>query len=415
MHELPEGWQRQKLGEIAEIVGGSTPSKKVPEYWENGEVPWATPTDITKLPVGQRSIAATENRVTYAGLNETSLRLLPPGAVLMTSRATIGYTAINEVPITTNQGFANFLPYPETWASYLAYWLENSRETLRSISGGSTFLEVSKKSLKALPIALPPLPEQKKIAEVLGSVDEAIAATKAVIDQTKQVKKGLLQNLLTKGIGHTKFKQTELGEIPESWEICTVREVLEVQLGKMLSQKAKAGANPKPYLRNANVQWDRIETDDVYEMDFVGHEIEKFRLKNGDLIVCEGGEVGRCAIWNSEDEMYYQKALHRLRPRNGNVSSEFVKHVLTKIFRYGHDAKGIVGHNSIAHLTKKNLEAMKILVPPHDEQLAINHDLATVEDEQIKSETIAAHLEILKSGLMSELLTGRKRVEVPDA
>lgn len=163
----------------------------------------------------------------------------------------------------------------------------------------------------------------------------------------------MLQNLLTKGIGHTKFKQTELGEIPESWEICTVREVLEVQLGKMLSQKAKAGANPKPYLRNANVQWDRIETDDVYEMDFVGHEIEKFRLKNGDLIVCEGGEVGRCAIWNSEDEMYYQKALHRLRPRNGNVSSEFVKHVLTKIFRYGHDAKGIVGHNSIAHLTKK--------------------------------------------------------------
>ena len=146
------------------------------------------------------------------------MRLLNPGSVLMTSRATIGEVVINMVPMATNQGFCNFIPNSSIHAEYLSTWLKFSKNRLEMVAAGSTFLEISKKTLKNIEIDLPPLPEQKKIAAVLSSVDDAIQATQAVIDQTRRVKQGLLQQLLTCGIGHTRFKQTEIGEIPEGWE-----------------------------------------------------------------------------------------------------------------------------------------------------------------------------------------------------
>jgi type I restriction enzyme, S subunit len=91
---------------------------------------------------------------------------------------------------------------------------------------------------------------------------------------------------------------TEIGRLPASWHIKRLAEVFETQLGKMLSQKAHVGNSPKPYLRNKNVQWGRIEVSDLLYMDFDDRESEKFRLRAGDLLICEGGEPGRAAIWN---------------------------------------------------------------------------------------------------------------------
>jgi type I restriction enzyme, S subunit len=113
------------------------------------------------------------------------------------------------------------------------------------------------------------------------------------------------------------YKQTEVGVIPEDWDVSTVGLEFEIQLGKMLDAEKNVGV-PKPYLGNKAVQWDRIDISDLPMVPMTRADIEKFRLRKGDLLVCEGGEVGRAALWNAPiDECYYQKALHRLRPLRG--------------------------------------------------------------------------------------------------
>ncbi|SFI89986.1 restriction endonuclease subunit S [Aerobium aerolatum] len=198
----PEGWRLARLGDLTEIVGGTTPSKANPEYWEGGCWFWATPSDITALPMGQTRLASTKSSVSDQALKETSLKMLPAGSVLMTSRATIGFAAINTVPMATNQGFANFLPSKSFDPTFLLQWIAFSRPILENAAGGSTFPEISKATLKSIPISIPPLAEQRRIAKILSSVDEAIAATRAVIEQTRKVKQGALERLLVNDRGN---------------------------------------------------------------------------------------------------------------------------------------------------------------------------------------------------------------------
>lgn len=296
---------------------------------------------------------------------------------------------------------------------YLSHFLRSpiflNAPTIKPASSTNSHQRIDRKGFEQFIVTLPPPAEQKRIAEVLTSVDDAIHAMRAAIEQTRTVKKGLLQTLLTQGLGHTKFKPSPLGTIPISWELVTLGEHCEVQLGKMLSKAAKLGTNPKPYLRNASVQWDRFDLSDIYNMDFNAKEISKFALKKGDLIVCEGGEVGRCAIWNSDTEMYYQKALHRLRPKTGRLSNAFLSAVFTNVFRYGKSAAGIIGTTSIAHLTKEKLSALTVPCPPLNEQFKITEALDIASKSLKSSEQKLTQLKTLKSGLMSDLLTGRVR------
>lgn len=145
-------------------------------------------------------------------------------------------------------------------------------------------------------------------------------------------------------------------------------DIMEIQLGKMLSPAARLGSSPRPYLRNANVQWNRFDLTDVAEMDFSPDEREKFLLRAGDLLVCEGGEPGRAAVWNGQiAECYYQKALHRLRPRSNDVDPNFV------MYRLWHAANqreftARHGKTTIAHLPADRLGSLRTILPSLEEQ-----------------------------------------------
>lgn len=136
--------------------------------------------------------------------------------------------------------------------------------------------------------------------------------------------------------------------------------VADVQLGKMLSPKAKTGKSYYPYLRNTNVQWGRIDVSDLARMDFTEDERQKFSLRPGDLLVCEGGEPGRCAVWQSElADCYYQKAIHRIRPHEGKADSEF----LSLWIRYQAITGAFEDQNAkttIAHLPQVRLEQLPV-------------------------------------------------------
>ncbi|TPL86791.1 restriction endonuclease subunit S [Mesorhizobium sp. B2-3-14] len=161
-------WHQTTLGEIAEIVSGSTPKSDVARYWD-GKVAWATPTDLSRLQ--GKHITTTDRTISEAGLNECSARLLPPGSVLFSSRAPIGLVAINTSPMATNQGFKSFIPKPEVNADYLYWWLRANRKQLDDLGNGATFKEISKAVVSRVSFPLPPLNEQLRIATILDMAD----------------------------------------------------------------------------------------------------------------------------------------------------------------------------------------------------------------------------------------------------
>ena len=158
--KIPEGWEVKAVGAIASIVGGTTPSTKQAQYWEGGTHCWATPKDLASLSVPV--LLKTERRITDAGLSKIGSGLLPPGTVLLSSRAPIGYLAVAETPVAINQGFIGILPRDEMSNLFMLYWSEASHDEIINYANGSTFLEISKSNFRQLPVVVPDEAAMKK-------------------------------------------------------------------------------------------------------------------------------------------------------------------------------------------------------------------------------------------------------------
>ncbi|MHB8782939.1 MAG: restriction endonuclease subunit S [Desulfobacteria bacterium] len=154
MGEIPKGWEIQSIGDLADVVGGTTPSTKESAYWEGGTYAWATPKDLSGLSVPV--LLNTERRITDAGLLQIGSGLLPMGTVLLSSRAPIGYLAVAEIPVAINQGFIAMTPKTGTSNIFLLLWASVAHEEIVSRANGSTFLEISKVNFRPIPIVTPP-------------------------------------------------------------------------------------------------------------------------------------------------------------------------------------------------------------------------------------------------------------------
>lgn len=192
--EIPVDWGIAKISDICDVIGGSTPSTHNKKYW-NGDIKWAVPTDITKLK--GNVISETGKKITHQGLLSCGTKLLPIGSILLTSRATIGKCAVNTIPMATNQGFKNLICKNNVYNWFIFYSIRYICKDIERLGSGSTFKEVSKRSIKEIKIQLPPIPEQKKIASILSSVDNEIGNEIENKEKLIQIKKGLMQVLLT--------------------------------------------------------------------------------------------------------------------------------------------------------------------------------------------------------------------------
>ncbi len=189
-------WQSAKLEKLADIRSGGTPSTQNREFWD-GDVLWCTPTDITALN-GSKYLADTQRKITPLGLKACSADLIPPNSIVMTSRATIGECAINVVPVSTNQGFKNFVPFDHVDVNFLFYLLTTQKAGFISLCGGSTFLEIGKAQLRPYEVLVPPTKaEQTAIATLLSDMDTEITALEARLTQARHLKQGMAQALLT--------------------------------------------------------------------------------------------------------------------------------------------------------------------------------------------------------------------------
>ena len=189
-------WVSKTLEELADIRSGGTPSTLNPAFW-GGDVLWCTPTDITAL-CGSKYLSDTSKTITASGLKSSSAEIIPAGSIVMTARATIGECAINTVPLSTNQGFKNFVPVEGVDAEFLYYLLTTQKQGFVGLCGGSTFLEIGKTQLRSYLVKLPPTKdEQTAIATILSDMDADITALEAKLTKARAIKQGMMQELLT--------------------------------------------------------------------------------------------------------------------------------------------------------------------------------------------------------------------------
>lgn len=184
-------WEQRKLGEVAEIVGGGTPSTAVNDYWD-GDISWYSPIEIGK----QIFVKESQKKITELGLKKSSAKILPAGTVLFTSRAGIGNTAILEKSGCTNQGFQSIVPKENKLDTYFIFSRTYELKRYGEINGaGSTFVEISGKQMSKMSLLIPSMHEQQKIGEYFRIVDDLIAANQDKLDQLKEMKKWLMQNM----------------------------------------------------------------------------------------------------------------------------------------------------------------------------------------------------------------------------
>ena len=262
-------------------------------------------------------------------------------------------------------------------------------------------------------IGVPPLSEQDTIATILSSVDDAIEKTQAVIDQVQVVKQGLMQELLTRGLPgrHTRFKQTEMGKIPEDWPLVRIEQVGVVEAGRQRSPKAQG--KPRPYLRVANVYDGYIDTTSFLFMPFSESEFARLKLVPGDLLLNEGQSrelVGRCAQYFGEPrDCCFQNTLIRFQAGD-HIRTRFAFWVFRHYFYSGVFSAISRQTTSIAHLGVSRFANLKLALPDLEEQSAIVERLEALNVREEVERCWLAQLCVVKSALMSVLLTGELRV-----
>ncbi|MDP2314017.1 MAG: restriction endonuclease subunit S [Pseudomonadota bacterium] len=275
-------------------------------------------------------------------------------------------------------------------------------------------LNVSADDFMSIRFPVPPLPEQKKIAAILSSVDESIQATRAVIDQTRRVKEGLLQDLLTRGIGHTRFKQTEIGEIPAAWEVVTVGSVTrDSAFGPRFSSDEYDPAGNYATMRTTDIDRDwAINYDTMPRASLPSDEFDKHVLQDQDLLVTRSGTCGVTVVYEHTKAalpVIPGAFLIRFRLDRRQVLPQFL--LATFQGRGVQEALSLLTAGGVQkNLSGTNIRTVLVPRPPLTEQaMIVRHlsEIASIREQQVAA---LATLRDTKAGLLADLLTGRVRV-----
>ena len=281
---------------------------------------------------------------------------------------------------------------------------------------------------KSIPLPLPDRSCQDRIANFLdqktAEIDEAIAKKQRLIELLKEQKAILINQAVTKGLNpDVPMRESGvewIGEVPGHWEMPPLYARFRIELGKMLDAKRITGKHLVRYLRNTDVQWGKIDTEDLPEMDIHPFELSRYAVRNGDLLVCEGGEIGRCAIWESDvpgQIVGFQKALHRVRaflPINENI--RYLYYVMMAAGHLG-AFQLTAKTNTISPLTGEMFRVYRFPQPPKCEQDSIVEILNSVcgESDNIiqKEKDSITLLNQLKSIVIASAVTGKSKIPEP--
>ncbi len=382
---IPEDWEVKKLGEVAEVVGGGTPRTNHKEYWD-GDINWFTPTEIGEKKYSYES----KRKITKDGLLKSSARILPIGAILLTSRATIGEASILKKESTTNQGFQSLIP-KNVCNEFLYYLVLILKPEIIKLSKGSTFLEVSPSNLKKILIPLPPtLAEQTAIATVLSDTDALIEKLEQLIAKKRNIKTGAMQELL---------------KPKEGWEVKTLGEIATFKNGN--SYESNIVDNGEYNLITLN----SIDINGKLKGEHL--KINKFdnSLAKGDLImilsdVAHGNFLGLTAIIPENNKYVLNQRVGAIR--NINYVTPYFLNIFININQKYFKLNG--QGSSQLNLGKESILNFQVFYPGWDEQNKICSILSDMDAEIEALEKQLKKYKMLKQGMMQVLLTGKVRL-----
>ena len=398
--EIPQGWEWERIGNLFETTSGSTPLSRNPDYYQNGSINWVRTTDLNNGVLCKTEIQITEKAC--SDYNLTILPQNSVCIAMYGGAGTIGKHSILQFDTTINQSVCAIKPNGYCNMDYLHTFIEYQRPYWMDFAAGSRKdPNINQLIIKHCLLPIPPQKEQTRIVEKLSLLHPYITQygecqikldyiNKEILDKFKKsilqeaiqgklvpqlTEEGTAQDLLEqikiekqKLVKEGKLKKSALNdsvifrdddnkycekigksvqcideeipfEIPESWVWCKFQDIANSELGKTMNKASDKGSEV-PYLCSINVYWDKVDLSNVKVAPFSIAEKEKYLLQKGDLLICEGGEVGRCAIWSNDKTMYYQNALHRVR-FYGNISSKFIQNVIRS-----YKTMGIIDKNS---------------------------------------------------------------------
>jgi type I restriction enzyme S subunit len=418
---IPENWQIKYISDLFNVKNGTTPSTKEIKYWSDEQINWVTPADLNKLN-GKKFISRSSRMISENALNDCNLTLMPVDSLIMSTRAPVGYISLVQNETTFNQGCKGLIPKNNNISSYFyLYYLLKSKEKLQSISGGSTFQELATPSLNKFHVPLPPLLEQQKIASILTKVDEQISFTESIIEKTDELKKGMMQQLLTKGIGHTKFKKTEIGEIPEEWDVVRLENVIKsLDAGVSVNSESRPAEEGECGILKTSCAYDGYFNPDENKAIVSVKELSRAMTtpKKDSIIISRMNTpnlVGQCGYVDKDypslflPDRLWQTSFYS----DVTTSVKFVSYLLnsTRMRKIiSNSATGTSG--TMKNISKKFILSIHIVYPSLPEQQKIASILSKVDNQITHNKNYLSNLQELKKGLMQDLLTGKVRVKV---
>jgi type I restriction enzyme S subunit len=407
---VPNGWEKSTVGSIAKVTSGGTPSRKNDSYW-NGDIPWVTTSEV-KFGV----IADTEQKITKQGLDNSSAKLFPKDTILMAMYGqgkTRGQVAKLGIEASTNQACAALLLNKEHDVEYYYQYLISQYDNIRELANSGGQQNLSAGIIKDISVPVPPLPEQRKIAQILSTWDRGIATTEKLIGASKQQKKALMQQLLT---GKKRLVDPETGKAFEGeWK--------EVELSHFFDRVTEKNKGQSTNVVTISAQHGLIRQEEFFKKSVASETLDNyFILRKGQFAYnksySNGYPMGAIKRLNRYEDAVVTSLYICFELKNEQLASScfmeqyfesgLLNRGLTKVAAEGGRAHGLL------NVKPSDFMALAITAPQLNEQQKIASVLTAADKEIELLEAKLVHFKQEKKALMQQLLTGKRRVKVDE-
>ena len=416
-----EGWKIKRIEELSKTTSGGTPSRKNKEYY-CGDILWVKSGELE-----DNYIIDTDEKITQDAVNNSSAKLFPKGTILMAMYgATVGKTAILKKEATTNQAICGIIPNNNNFNSeFLRYQLIFKREDFLKQRYGGAQPNISQTIIKNFEVAIPPLPEQHKIAHALSTIQKAIEQQDKLIRTTTELKKALMQKLFTEGIRGEPQRETEIDLVPESWEVKLFSEIFEII--KTQSHSRNKLTYEKTDTKILNIHYGDIHAkfkDNIVDLEFeevpyiIDEHVDENKnnfLRDRDIVIADASEdlidIGKCIELKNVKNKKIIGGLHAIvaRDKNNLIQKGFGAYIFKNKY-VSTEIRLIATGLSVYGISKGNLLKMLIPIPPAQEQVEIAETMDRCNKKifyhQKKKQTLTA----LFKTLLHELMTGQRKV-----
>ena len=382
---MKHGWEYKKLGEICQIVTGSTPKTSVQEYW-GGKYPWVTPAELK----GDVFIDDTERHITDEAVAHTNVTLLPIGTVLLSSRAPIGKVAITTREMYCNQGFKNLICSDTIFNKYLYFWLKGKTDYLNSLGRGATFKEISKSIVENIQIPLPPIQSQQSIVSELDKINELICLKKEQLKDYDNLAQSIFYEMFGDPVANDK-----------KWDIESLGKVCDVRDG---THDSPQYLQESPYIlitsKNlVNGKIDYSNVNYISKEDYIAIN-KRSQVDDGDIIMAMIGTIGNPIIVKLEEHKFCIKNVALIKFFNDSLVSNKYVHSLLNNESYLTFIKSQNKGGTQKFVALGTIRKLPIPIPPLSYQQQFAQRIELIEKQKAEIQSTIADLETLLASRM---------------